>query len=156
MNHFKFQHTVKFNVLQHLSVCMLQMWYMQECFSKFVVSPLWCDWLRPVVSLKHRLHGFRWAEKNTYKWTRGPMNKWRFQIPSAKLVTEANIPSPAVLARAFLTWQSLETMAKREQSRHSSAVTLSPPLQSFSLSGVPLHTMPRPSWLLPSELHQGN
>lgn len=68
----------------------------------------------------------------------GPVDKWRFQISSAKLVTEGNIPSPVVLARAFLTWQSLETMAKREQSRHSSAVTLTPPLESFSPTGLPL------------------
>lgn len=49
--------------------------------------------------------------------------KWTFPSSSAKLVSEGNIPSPVVLACAFLAWQSLETMAKKEQSRHSSAVT---------------------------------
>lgn len=82
-----------------------------------------CDWLRQIRSPKHRLHGFRWMVNRIYKWMWGPVDKWRFQISSAKLVSEGSIPSPVVLARAFLTWQSLETMAKREQSRHSSAVT---------------------------------
>lgn len=72
---------------------------------------------------KCRLHGFRWTVKRTHKWVRGSVDKSRFQILSAKLVSEGGIPSPVVLACAFLTWQSLETMAKREQSRHSSAVT---------------------------------
>lgn len=72
---------------------------------------------------KCRLHGFRWTATRTHKWVRGSVGQSRFQILSAKLVSEGGIPSPVVLACAFLTWQSLETMAKGEQSRHSSAVT---------------------------------
>lgn len=93
---------------------------------------------RDTDSITLQLHGFRWKVKRMYKWMIGQVDKWRFQTSSAKLVTEGNIPNPVALAQAFLTWQSLETMAKREQSRHSSAVTLTPPLESFSLSGLPL------------------
>lgn len=70
-----------------------------------------------------------------------------FTIPTAKLVLEGNIPRPAVLPWAFLTWRLLETIAKREHRRHSSAVTSTPPVWSFPPSL-------RPAWILPTKLHR--
>lgn len=42
-------------------------------------------------------------QKRMCKWMRGPVDKWRFQVSSAKLVSKGSIPSPVVLAHAFLT-----------------------------------------------------
>lgn len=61
---------------------------------------------------------------------------------------------PVVPAQAFLTWQLLETMAKREREsvrgRHSSAVTLTPPLESRCSVAVAQLTVTH--WALPRPL----
>lgn len=98
---------------------------------------LWCDWLRQIGSPKHRLHGFRWMAERMYKWLRAPVDKWRFQIPSAKLVAAGGIPvlsSQPVHSTHGSRWKPWQRVCRADIPQ------LSPkPLPSrHSLSGLPL------------------
>lgn len=61
---------------------------------------------------------------------RGPADKWRFQIPSAKLVSEGSIPSPVVLGPCILqmTVAGNHGKARGEQTFLSCHLNPSPPV----------------------------